>query len=98
MEPCSQIEQINNLSRQTERQNRALFGNPDDQNDLGAIELIKEIHASQLTMKPTFNEITNWATFFQKGRQVGIGIVLIITIAGAIFGAIYTVRSWIRGD
>lgn len=96
MEPCSQIEQINNLSKQTDRQNRALFGNPDDPNDLGAIELIKEIHATQLKMIPTYNDINNWGMFFKKGRELG-GILVAIALGGGVLvGTIFAIKEWIK--
>jgi len=93
---CTQREEIQALQKQTERQNRALFGNPDDPNDLGAIELIKEIHATQIKMIPTYNDLNNWAMFFKKGRELG-GILVAVSLGGGvILGTIYAIKAWIN--
>lgn len=96
MQPCTQQERIDDLTKQSSRVNLALFGNPDDPNDLGAIELIKEIHKTQLKMIPTYTEMDNWGTFFKKGREVGGFLVVFLLGSGVIVGTIYSIKSWFR--
>jgi hypothetical protein len=93
---CTQEKTIRNLVDQTNRQNRALFGNSDDPNDLGAIELIKEIHKTQLEMIPTYNGLNNWRIFWEQGKQLGGLLVALIVSAGIIMGAIYAVKAWFK--
>ena len=96
MEPCSQSNRIMELEKQSMRVNLALFGNPNDPNDLGAIELIKEIHATQKEMIPTYNDLNDWATFFRRGRQLGAVLVAIAVGSGILVGTIYAIKEWFR--
>ena len=96
MQPCEQKEQIAFLMKQTERQNRALFGNPDDPNDMGMAELVKEIHATQLEMIPTYKDITDWGMFFKKGRQLGAIAVAFALGCGVIIRSIYAIKEWLK--
>jgi hypothetical protein len=93
---CTQAQTINSLIMQTERQNRALFGNPNDEKDLGAIELIKEIHKTQLEMIPTYKGLKDWKTFWDIGKQLGGILVAILVGTGVIFGAVLAIKSWIK--
>ena len=73
----------------------AIFGD-EVLGEKGMLELVKDINQKTDEMLPTYNEINNWSTFFKKGKELGVGLVVIITGIGIVMGALYSIKDWLK--
>lgn len=92
---CYQVLNIDSLVASDKKQNDAIFGNVET-GDHGMVSDIKDIKKMLEDMKPTYNELNSWGTFFKKGKDLGIGLAMLITMSGVIFGGLYAIKEWIK--
>lgn len=92
---CYQLPQFELLMKSDKKQNEAIFGDVMT-GEPGMVAEIKAIRALLEEMKPTYKELNDWGTFFQKGKKAGLTLAAFITVLGVIFGGVLALKDWLK--
>lgn len=92
---CVQQDQIKDLVASDKKQSAALFGD-DFTGEVGIVADVKAMRALLEEMKPTYKELNDWGTFFQKGKKLGLALASVITIVGILYGGMLAIKTWLQ--
>lgn len=59
---------------------------------------IKKINDTLYSMSPTVSKVKNLQQFFTTGKDLGLGLVVFITICGTLYGAIYAIKAFFSNE